>query len=256
MGDWAAQYDITADCRTTLPIFIAGKQRSTAYREGESHRVDSKYCTIVTTSTEIAKWFCVSNKDETFVSLNMLDKALRKSRLLSPVDSSRKKPVKTEFNKTGYTAEAIVDTIDTDEMPSYTVIAEDDCYKYYAESIIVFTCIVVMINKDMYHMFIKPIWMEAPVKIYKTIQKHSKGGKNHHVEAARKKLNAHRLGSDIERDLFRLLELISDQKVAQKMELPEAQKFGILRIFMTYEERVLWANPTSNLLAIVVEVSL
>ena len=197
----------------------------------------SKYCAIVTTSTEIAKKFCVSNKDKTFESLDMLDKALRASNLLSLVDESRKKPVYTEFNKSGYIAEGIVNTIDADGMPSYVVIAEDDCYKYYAESIIAFTFMVSMINKDMYHMLIEPIREEDPVKIYKVIQEHFKGVKNHHVEAARKKLYAHRLGPDIERDLSELLELISDLEFAQKMVMSEHEKFAILRVLMTYENR-------------------
>ena len=69
------------------------------------------------------------------------------------------------------------------------------------------------------------------------IQEHFKGGKNHHVEAARTKLNAHPLGPDIERDLSRLLVLISELQVAQKMEMPELQKFGILRNIKSCEER-------------------
>ena len=52
------------------------------------------------------------------------------------------------------------------------------------------------------------------MKIYRAIQEHFKGGKNHHVETARKKLNAHRLGPDIERNPSKPLELISDLEVA------------------------------------------
>ena len=37
--------------------------------------------------------------------------------------------------------------------------------------------------------------------------------------------------------MSRLLELISDFEIAQKMEMPESQKFGILRTIMHYEER-------------------
>ena len=58
-------------------------------------------------------------------------------------------------------------------------------------------------------------------------------GKKHHVESARRKLNAHRLGPDIERDFSRLLVLISELEVAQKMDMPESQKFGILRNIMS-----------------------
>ena len=120
------------------------------------------------------------------------------------------KPTKTATNSSGYVAEAILDTINADETSSYIVIADDDCYKYYAESIIAFTFLLLMINKDMHHMLVDPIKKEDPVKIYRAIQEHFKGGKNYHVESARKKLNAHRLGPDIERDLSKQLELISD----------------------------------------------
>ena len=58
------------------------------------------------------------------------------------------------------------------------------------------------------------------------------------MEAAWKKLNAHRLGPDIERDLSKLLELISDLEVAQKIKMPESQKFGVLRVLMAHEKRV------------------
>ena len=58
------------------------------------------------------------------------------------------------------------------------------------------------------------------------------------MEAAWKKLNAHRLGPDIERDLSKLLELISDLEVAQKIKMPESQKFGVLRVLMAHEEHV------------------
>ena len=58
------------------------------------------------------------------------------------------------------------------------------------------------------------------------------------VDAARKKLNAHRPGPDIERDLSKLMELISDLKVAQKMEMPESQKYEVLRVLIPHEWRV------------------
>ena len=48
----------------------------------------------------------------------------------------------------------------------------------------------------------------------------------------------HRLGPDIERDLSKLLELISDLEIDQKIKMPESQKFEILRLLMTYKERV------------------
>ena len=53
-----------------------------------------------------------------------------------------------------------------------------------------------------------------------------------------KKLDAHRLRPDIERNLCTLSDLILDLEIAQKMEIPESQKFGILRVLMTYEERI------------------
>ena len=112
----------------------------------------SKYSSIVTTSAEIAKKFCVSNKDKTFESLDMLDKALRASNLLSLVDGARKRPTKAADNTSGYVADVIVDTVNADGMPSYIVIASDDCYKYYDETIIAFTFMMSMIHKDMHHM--------------------------------------------------------------------------------------------------------
>ena len=58
------------------------------------------------------------------------------------------------------------------------------------------------------------------------------------MEAARKKLNDHRLGPNIERDLSTLLKLILALEEAQDMAMPESQKFGILRVLMAHEERV------------------
>lgn len=100
----------------------------------------SKDCTIVTTSTEIANKNNVSNKYNTFESLDMLDKTLRASNLLSLTDGSRKKPIETAQSVSGYTAEAILDAIDADNMSSYIVIAEDNCYAYYAERLRLCSC--------------------------------------------------------------------------------------------------------------------
>ena len=128
-------------------------------------------------------------------------------------------------------------TIEADGSNSYIVIAEDDCYKFYAESIIAFTFMLSMTNKDMHHMLMEGMKREDPIKMYRKIQEHFEGGKNHHVEAARRTLNTHRLGPDIGRDLSKLLELISALEKAQMMEMPESKKFGILRTLMIYEER-------------------
>ena len=109
----------------------------------------SKYFSVVTTSSEIAKKYLVSHKDKIFENLEMLDKALRASNLLSLVDGSRKRPTQTDDNTSGYIAEAIVNTVDSGGLPSYIVIAADDCYKYYEESIIAFTFMMSMVHKDM-----------------------------------------------------------------------------------------------------------
>ena len=98
----------------------------------------SKYCSIVPTSMEIAKKHSVSSKDKDFDNINMLDKALRASNLLSLVNGSRRKPTVTNLNSSGYSAEAIVTTIEADGGSSYIIIDEDDCYKFYAESIMAF----------------------------------------------------------------------------------------------------------------------
>ena len=198
----------------------------------------SKYFSIVTTSSEIAKKFIVSHKDKNFENLEMLDKALRASDLLSLVDGSRKRPTPTADNMTGYLADALIMTVDAGGLPSYIVAAADDCYKYYKESIVAFTFMMSMVHKDMHHLLLDLIRKEDPVQIYRAIQEHFKGGKSHHVEAARKKLNDHRLGQDIERDLSTLLELFSSLEEAQGMVMPESQKFGILRVLMAQEERV------------------
>ena len=173
----------------------------------------SKYFSIVTTSSEIAKKFLVSHKDKNFENLEMLDKALRASNSLSLVDGSRKRPTPTEDNTTGYLADAIVMTVDAGGLPSYIVIAADDCYKYYEERIVAFTFMMSMVHREMHHLLLDLIRKEDPVGIYREIQEHFKGGKNHHVEEARKKLNDHRLVPNIERDLSTLLELISSLEV-------------------------------------------
>ena len=64
-----------------------------------------KYFSVVTTSTDIAK-------DKSVDNLEMLEKALRASNLLSLVDGSRKRPTHTADNTSGYIAEAIVHTVD------------------------------------------------------------------------------------------------------------------------------------------------
>ena len=78
---------------------------------------------------------------------------------------------------------------------------------------------------------------EDPFRMYQEIQDHFKGCKLHHVEAARRALEAHRFGPEIEQDLSRLMELIAVLEKAQKMPMPESQKFGILKIIMAHEER-------------------
>ena len=155
---------------------------------------NSKYCSIVPTSTEIAKKFSVSSKDKDLDNMDMLDKALRASNLLSLVDGSRSKPTVTNLNSSGYSAEVIVTTIEADGSSLYIIIAEDDCCKFYAEFIMAFTFMMSMIKKDMHHMLVEAMKRGDPIKMYREIQKHYKGGKQHHVETARRMLEAHRLG--------------------------------------------------------------
>ena len=114
----------------------------------------------------------MSHKDKSFENLEMLDKALRASNLLSLVDGSRKRPTQTDDNTSGYIAEAIVNTVDSGGLPSYIVIAADDCYKYYEESIIAFTFMMSMVHKDMHHLLLDFIRKEDPVRIYREIQEH------------------------------------------------------------------------------------
>ena len=141
----------------------------------------SKYCNIAPTSTEIAKKTSVSNKDKTFDNLEMLEKALRASNLLSIVDGTRMPPDVTPTNSSGYTPEAIMPLI-----RALTVMAEDDCYKFYADSIVAFTFMISMIDKDMHHMLSGAIREENTMKVYKVIQEHFKGSKHHHIESARR----------------------------------------------------------------------
>ena len=47
-----------------------------------------------------------------------------------------------------------------------TVIAEDDCYKFYADSIVAFTFMMSMIDKDMHHMLSGAIREQNPAKVY------------------------------------------------------------------------------------------
>ena len=103
----------------------------------------SKYLSIAPTSTEIAKKTSVSTKDKTFDNIEMLDKALRASNLLSLADGSRKPP---EVNDSNCSAEAIKPTIKADGSSSLTVIGEDDYYKYFADSIVAYTFMLSMIN--------------------------------------------------------------------------------------------------------------
>ena len=67
----------------------------------------SKYCSIGQTGTEVAKKTSISNKDKSFDNIDMLDKALRASNLLSLVDGSRKQPDVTTLNSSGCSAEAM-----------------------------------------------------------------------------------------------------------------------------------------------------
>ena len=107
----------------------------------------------------------------------MLDKVLRVSNLISLVDGSRKQPDVTSLNNSGYSAESIITTIDAEGSKVYTVIAEDDYYKFYADSIVAFTFMLSMINKDMHHMLSEAIKKEDPIKLYRMIQKHFKSGR-------------------------------------------------------------------------------
>ena len=132
---------------------------------------------------DIAKKHSVSSKDKDFDNIDMLDKALRASNLLSLVDGSRRKPTVTNLNSSGYSAEAIVQTMEADGGSSYIIIDEDDCYKFYAESVMAFTFMSSMIKKD--HLLVDAMRKEDPIRMYREIQDHFKGCKLHHVEAAR-----------------------------------------------------------------------
>ena len=77
----------------------------------------SKYSNIVPTST--AKKYSVSNKYKNFDNHDMLGKTLRASNFLSLADGSRSKPTVTNLKSSGYTAEAIVTTIEADGSNSY-----------------------------------------------------------------------------------------------------------------------------------------
>ena len=54
------------------------------------------------------------------------------------------------------------------------------------------------------------------------------------MEVARRVLEVHRLGPQIEQDLSRLMELIAILEKDPKMEMPESQKFRILRTIMMH----------------------
>ena len=71
----------------------------------------SKYLGIAPISTEIAKKSSLSTKDKTFDNLEMLEKALRASNLLSIVDGTRKPPDVTPTNSSGYIPQAIMPII-------------------------------------------------------------------------------------------------------------------------------------------------
>ena len=76
-----------------------------------------------------------------------------------------------------------------------------------------------MINKDMHHLLGNAIKDEDPKMLYNVIQEH------HHVESARRKLDSHRFGPDIERDISKLLTLISEQEV-------DAQDLKVNKFYM------------------------
>ena len=64
------------------------------------------------------------------------------------------------------------------------------------------------------------------------------GNKHHHVERTRTVLAQHRLSNgDIVRDLSHSKLLISNLAQAQGSDLPEIQKFGILRDLIKNEQR-------------------
>ena len=113
----------------------------------------------------------------------MLEKALRTSNLLSIVDGTKMPPDVTPTNSSEYTPEAIMPLIRADGTREVTVIAEDDCYKFYADSIVAFTFMMSMIDKDMHHMLSGAIREENSTMVYKVIQEHFKGDKNHHIES-------------------------------------------------------------------------
>ena len=87
----------------------------------------STYCSIAPTSTEIAKKTSVSHKDKIFDNIDMLEKALRASNLLSLADGSRRPPDINDLNCSGYTAEAIKPTIKADGSRSLTVVLQVLC---------------------------------------------------------------------------------------------------------------------------------
>ena len=146
-----------------LTKVVSDLENATPNVTAECRVPNSKYFSIVTTSSEIAKKFMVSHKDKNFENLEMLDKALRASELLSLVDGSRMRPSPTTDNTTGYIADSLIMTVDAGGLPSYIVAAADDCYKYYKESIVAFTFMMSMMHKDMHHLLLDLIRKEDSV---------------------------------------------------------------------------------------------
>ena len=62
-------------------------------------------------------------------------------------------------------------TIKADGPRTLTVIAKDNYYKYSADSIVAFTFMMSMINKDMHHMLSEAIKNEDPMKVFRSVLK-------------------------------------------------------------------------------------
>ena len=168
----------------------------------------SKYCSIVQTSSEITKKTSISTKDKSIDNIDMLDKALRASNLLSLMDGSRKQPDVTTLNNSEYTAEAIITSTKADGTKS---LAEDDYYKFHADSIVVFTFMLSMINKDMHHMLGEAIKEEDSMRVYRVIQEHFKGGGGGLVPgypSQKANIIAMRFSENLESELLSILDIL------------------------------------------------
>ena len=162
-----------------------------------------KYAKTTQISTDLVIKHSLSASDKNCDNLVHLEEALKASDVL------------TLAKIIAFPTQRIFTKYHDARKPMYSVIDEDDIFRYNAENKICMLLIQRILNKDMLHHLQPSIDANNASHTYLKILDFFKGHKHHHIESERVALNNFRFATDVEKDILTLKDLISNLKKAQ-----------------------------------------